>query len=63
MHSMFVVLLIYFIPQIHSKCIWYESIIPGYNELYLLGEPKPLNPNEVHLLNEMCPHIPTPNGL
>ncbi|CAM4988967.1 unnamed protein product, partial [Rotaria socialis] len=33
-------------PNINSKCIWYEGIRPGFNELYLNGEPKPLPLNE-----------------
>ena len=53
------ILIIYLIPNINSKCIWYEGIHSGYNELYLSGEPKPLPLNDIHLLNEICPHIST----
>ena len=46
-----------------SKCIWYEGIRDGFNEIYLNGEPKPLPLDDINLLNEMCPHIATREGL
>jgi hypothetical protein len=58
-----ILILIYLIPNINTKCIWYEGIRDNYNELYLNGEPKPLPLNDVNLLNEMCPHIATEKGL
>jgi hypothetical protein len=57
-----ILLLIYLIPNINSKCIWYEGIRDNYNAVYLNGEPKPLPLDDVNLLNEMCPHIATPKG-
>ncbi|CAF1303346.1 unnamed protein product [Rotaria magnacalcarata] len=62
MYPCFILILIYLIPNINSKCIWYEGIRPGFNELYLNGEPKPLPLNEIHLLNEMCPHLAKQQG-
>ena len=48
---------------VHSKCIWYEGIRDGFNQIYPDGEPKPLPLADVGLLNEMCPHIATRQGL
>ncbi|UJR21943.1 hypothetical protein I4U23_025012 [Adineta vaga] len=55
-------ILTFSLPNINSKCIWYEGIRDSYNEVYLHGEPKPLPLNDTFLLNEMCPHIATQNG-
>ena len=48
---------------IQSKCIWYEGIRDGLNQVYPNGEPKPLPLPDLSLLNEMCPHIPTRQGI
>ena len=48
--------------SIDAKCIWYEGIREGLNEIYPNGEPKALPLSDVTLLNEMCPHIPTSPG-
>ncbi|CAF3430581.1 unnamed protein product [Rotaria sp. Silwood2] len=58
-----IIILIYLIPSINSKCIWYGNTRSSFNQLYLHGEPKPLPLNEVHLLNEICPHIETHDGI
>ncbi|CAF3236695.1 unnamed protein product [Rotaria sp. Silwood2] len=63
MYQLLILIFIYLIPTINSNCIWYESIRPGYNQLYLHGEPKPLPPSEIHLLNDMCPHMATHQGI
>ncbi|CAF3716387.1 unnamed protein product [Rotaria sp. Silwood1] len=63
MYQLLIIILIYLIPTINSKCIWYENIRPGYNQLYLHGEPKPLSPNDIYLLNDMCPHMATDQGI
>jgi len=63
MFQSLILILIYFVFNIHSKCIWYEGIRDNYNEVYLNGEPKPLPLDDINLLNEMCPHIPTQKGL
>ncbi|CAF3696663.1 unnamed protein product [Rotaria sp. Silwood1] len=63
MYQLLIIILIYLIPNINSKCIWYENIRPGYNQLYLHGEPKPLSPNDIYLLNDMCPHMATDQGI
>jgi hypothetical protein len=57
-----ILILINLIPNINSKCIWYEGIRDNYNEIYLNGEPKPLPLDDINLLNEMCPHIATHKG-
>lgn len=62
LYGSFILTLIYLIPHINSKCVWYKGIRPGYNELYEHGEPKPLPPDETYLLNEMCPHLATQQG-
>ncbi|CAF3027737.1 unnamed protein product [Rotaria socialis] len=49
--------------RISSKCIWYEGIRDGFNRIYRDGEPLPLALEDVNLLNEMCPHIPTHEGV
>jgi len=54
----FLVFLLVF-PSIYSKCIWYEGIRDGYNQVYRHGQPKPLPLHDLNLLNEMCPHIAT----
>ena len=59
---MSILLIVLFIPSIASKCIWYEGIRDGYNQVYLHGQPKPLPLNDLSLLNEMCPHIATRAG-
>jgi hypothetical protein len=58
-----ILILIYFIPNTYSNCIWYEGIRDSYNEVYLNGQPKPLPLEDVNLLNEMCPNIATPKGI
>ncbi|CAF1037718.1 unnamed protein product [Rotaria sordida] len=63
MYQLLILTFIYLITTINSKCIWYESIRPGFNQVYLHGEPKPLSSNDVHLLNEMCPHMATHSGV
>jgi hypothetical protein len=50
------------IGELNGKCVWYEGIRNGYNQVYLHGEPKPLSLNDLPLLNEMCPHISTRPG-
>ncbi|CAF0938558.1 unnamed protein product [Adineta ricciae] len=62
MFQIIVLILIISLPNINSKCIWYEGIRDSYNEVYLNGQPKPLPLNDTNLLNEMCPHIATQNG-
>ena len=62
MFQTIVLILIISLPNINSKCIWYEGIRDSYNEVYLNGQPKPLPLNDTNLLNEMCPHIATQNG-
>jgi len=47
---------------VSSRCIWYEGIRDGFNEVYRNGTPKALPNEDVPLLNEMCPNIPTPDG-
>ncbi|CAF1267837.1 unnamed protein product [Adineta ricciae] len=46
-----------------SKCIWYEGIRDGFNQAYPNGEPRPLPLEDMSLLNEMCPHIVTREGV
>ncbi|CAF1589955.1 unnamed protein product [Adineta ricciae] len=62
MFQIIVLILIISLPNINSKCIWYEGIRDSYNEVYLNGQPKPMPLNDTNLLNEMCPHIATQNG-
>ena len=63
MLKLLILIFVHLLPIINSKCIWYEGIRDGYNEIYLNGEPKPLPLNDINLLNEMCPHIKTQQGL
>ncbi|CAF4106049.1 unnamed protein product, partial [Rotaria sp. Silwood2] len=51
------------LKYISPKCIWYEGIRDGFNQVYRDGEPKPLPLEDISLLNEMCPHIPTIEGV
>ncbi|CAF4312374.1 unnamed protein product, partial [Adineta steineri] len=55
-------LIVIYLNYASSKCIWYEGINNGFNQAYLNGEPKPLPLEDIGLLNEMCPHIPTREG-
>ncbi|CAF0895064.1 unnamed protein product [Adineta steineri] len=55
-------LIVIYLNYTSSKCIWYEGINNGFNQAYLNGEPKPLPLEDIGLLNEMCPHIPTREG-
>ncbi|CAF4566900.1 unnamed protein product [Rotaria sp. Silwood1] len=48
---------------ISSECIWYEGIRDGFNQVYRNGKPKPLPLGDISLLNEICPHIPTTEGV
>lgn len=46
-----------------GKCIWYEGIRDGFNQVYPNGEPKALPLEDVSLLNEMCPNFATQEGV
>jgi hypothetical protein len=63
MLKLLILIFLHLIPIINSKCIWYEGIRDGFNEVYLNGQPKPLPLSDINLLNEMCPHIITHQGV
>ena len=48
---------------VSGKCIWYEGIRDGFNQVYPNGEPKALPLEDVGLLNEMCPNFVTHEGV